>query len=68
MERLTTRVTDMLAQAGLACRASNDQVLLSPAASRWQPEAEEKKAAAEPAAGLGGELSLFDDDDGSYAP
>ena len=52
VERLATRVTDMLAQAGLACRAGDAEVLLSPAASRWQPQAEEKKASAELTAGL----------------
>ena len=68
VERLTARVTDMLAQAGLACRVGDAEVLLSPAASRWQPQAEEKKASAELTVGLGGELFLFDDDGGSYAP
>jgi hypothetical protein len=68
MERLAARLTDMLTQAGLACRVSDDQVLLLPAATRWQPQAEEKKVTAESAAGPSDELFLFDDDDGSYAP
>ncbi len=67
MERLATRVTDMLAQAGLACTADDNKVLLSPAASRWEPQAEDKKAPAESPARPGIELSLFDDDDEGYA-
>jgi uncharacterized protein (TIGR02678 family) len=67
-ERLATRVTDMLAQAGLARRADDRTVFLSPAASRWQPEAEEKRASAESPARAGRELTLFDDEDGSDMP
>jgi uncharacterized protein (TIGR02678 family) len=67
-ERLATRVTDMLTQVGLACRADDDGVLLSPAATRWQPQTEEKKAPTESPATPGGELYLFDDEDGSYTP
>jgi hypothetical protein len=67
MERLATRVTDMLAQVGLACPADNNKVLLSPAASRWEPQAEDKKARAESPAGRGVEPSLFEDDDEGYA-
>jgi len=67
VERLATRVTDMLAQVGLACVTDDNNVLLSPAASRWEPQAEEKKAPAGSPARPGGEISLFDDDDGGYA-
>lgn len=66
-ERLAMRVTDMLAQAGLVCPADDNEVLLSPAASRWEPQAEDKKTPAESPARAGVELSLFDDDDEGYA-
>jgi uncharacterized protein (TIGR02678 family) len=68
VERLATRVTDMLAQAGLARRADDRTVFLSPAASRWQAEAEEKRASAESPARAGREFTLFDDEDGSDMP
>ena len=66
VDRLAARVAEMLAQVGLACRADDEEVLLSPAASRWEPQAEEKKASAESPASPGDELHLFDDEDGSY--
>jgi hypothetical protein len=68
IERLATRVTDMLAQAGLARRVGDGGVLLSPAASRWQPRAEAKKAATESSASAGGGFTLFDDEDGGDVP
>lgn len=67
IERLATRVTDLLVQVGLARRA-DDTVLLSPAASRWQPQTQEKKAAAESPAQPNNELTLFGDEDESDAP
>jgi uncharacterized protein (TIGR02678 family) len=67
VERLATRVTDMLAQAGLARRTGDSTVLLSPAASRWQPQAGEKRASAESPAQAGSEFTLFDED-GSDIP
>jgi uncharacterized protein (TIGR02678 family) len=67
LERLATRVTDMLAQAGLVRPADDNKVLLSPAMIRWEPQAEDKKAPAESPARPGVELSLFDDDDEGYA-
>lgn len=68
MERLATRVTDLLVQVGLARRADDDTVLLSPAADRWQPRTQEKKAAAESPDRPGNELTLFGDEDESDAP
>jgi uncharacterized protein (TIGR02678 family) len=67
VERLATRVTDMLTQVGLVSPADNNKVLLSPAASRWEPLAEDKKASAESSARADIELSLFDDDYEGYA-
>jgi hypothetical protein len=68
MERLASKVADLLTQVGLARRASNGDLLLSPAADRWQPLAREKKATPESPAHPGGGLTLFDDDDGGEAP
>jgi hypothetical protein len=66
MERLASKVADLLMQAGMARRASNGGLLLSPAASRWQPLAREKKDIPESPAPLGGP-TLFDDEDGGEA-
>jgi Protein of unknown function (DUF2398) len=68
LERLASRVTDMLAQVGLARPADGNRVLLSPAASRWAPHAEQKKPSGELSAESGGELFLFEGDPEGYAP
>jgi hypothetical protein len=68
LERLATRVSDLLVQVGLARRADDDTVLLSPAVGRWQPRPQEKKAATESPAQPGDELTLFGDEDESDAP
>jgi hypothetical protein len=67
MERLASKVADLLMQVGLARRASNGGLLLSPAASRWQPLAREKKDMPESPAPPGGP-TLFDDEDRGEAP
>jgi uncharacterized protein (TIGR02678 family) len=64
IDALASRVTDMLLKTGLACRAGDRQVALSPAANRWQPQVEDKSAATKPSAGPNDELSLFDIEDG----
>jgi uncharacterized protein (TIGR02678 family) len=68
VERLATRVTDLLVQVGLARRTDDDTVLLSPAAGRWQPRTQEKKAVTESPAQPGNELTLFGDEDEGDAP
>jgi uncharacterized protein (TIGR02678 family) len=68
MERLASKVADLLTQVGLARRASNGGLLLSSAARRWQPLAREKKPTPESPAHPGGGLTLFDDEDGGEAP
>lgn len=64
IDALASRVTDMLLQAGLARRTGDRQVALSPAAGRWQPRAEDKKAATKSPAGTDNAVSLFDLEDG----
>jgi uncharacterized protein (TIGR02678 family) len=66
IDALTSRVTDMLLQAGLARRTGDRQVALSPAAGRWQPQVEDKRAATKPPAGPDDEISLFDIEDGEF--
>jgi hypothetical protein len=68
MERLASKVTDLFVQVGLARRVDDTTLLLSPAAVRWQPQAEAKKASAESPARTASEFTLFDDEDGSDAP
>ena len=67
LDRLAARVTGMLEQVGLARSVAGGGVLLSPAASRWRPHAEARKASAEPSARAGSEFTLFGDDDGNGA-
>jgi uncharacterized protein (TIGR02678 family) len=64
IDTLTSRVTEMLLRAGLARRTGDRQISLSPAADRWQPQIEDKRASTKPSAGPDDELSLFDIDDG----
>ena len=64
IDTLTSRVTDMLLQTGLARRASDREVALSAAADRWQPQVEDKRATTKPSSGPDDELSLFDIEDG----
>jgi len=66
IDALASRVTDMLLKAGLAHRTGDRQVALSPAADRWQPQVEDKKATTKPSAGPDDEISLFDIEDGEY--
>jgi hypothetical protein len=68
LDRLAGRVTGMLAQVGLARLVAGGGVFLSPAVGRWKPQAEAKKASAEPPARADSEFTLFGDDDGNDAP
>ena len=64
LDALASKVADMLIQTGIARRISDDAAVLVPAACRWQPRIEEKKAVNEPVSGIAdGEFTLFGDED-----
>lgn len=64
LDTLASKVADMLVQTGTARRISDDAAVLVPAARRWQPRIEERKAVTEPVSGSpDGELTLFGDED-----
>jgi uncharacterized protein (TIGR02678 family) len=50
LDVLASKVTALLLQAGIARRASNEVLVIVPAAHRWEPKVEEKSSAAETAA------------------
>jgi uncharacterized protein (TIGR02678 family) len=50
LDVLVSKVTGLLLQAGIARRASDEVLVIVPAAHRWEVKVEEKSNAAEPAA------------------
>jgi uncharacterized protein (TIGR02678 family) len=64
LDALASKVADMLFQTGLARHTSGDAAVLVPAACRWEPRIEERKAVAESVPGnADDELTLFGDED-----
>lgn len=66
IDALASRVTDTLLETGLGRRTGDRQVALLPAADRWQPQVEDKRATTKPSTIPDDELSLFDIEDGEY--
>ena len=64
LDALASKVADMLFQTGLARHVSGDDAVLVPAACRWKPRIEERKAVTESIPGSADdELTLFGDED-----
>jgi len=64
LDGLASKVADMLFQTGTARRISGEAAVLVPAACRWKPRIEERKAVAESVHGSADdELTLFGDED-----